>query len=265
MAENGERRMLFDTRGRRKNVIRVVYAVLALLMGGSLFLAVGPVNIAELIGDSNTASATKVLDERVERLEQRLAADPENEQLLLELTRAQISAGNSQIELVAEGETPTVSSEAREDFEAASQSWNRYLKQAAEPNPTAAQLVAGTFFRLAESSTTVGEAVENVAKATKAQRIAAEERPSIGSLSTLAIYEYFNGEYKQGDATSRRVAAKAPSKAERKAVEEQLAEFRKNSKPFDKQKKEAAKAEGERGKQALENPFGGFGAAAPGG
>jgi hypothetical protein len=265
MAESGERRMLFDTRGRRKNVIRVVYAVLALLMGGSLFLVVGPVNIAELIGDSNTTSATKVLDERVERLEGRALEEPQNEQLLLELTRAQIAAGNSQIELVAEGETPTIEPAAREDFAAASQTWNRYLKQAGEPNATAAQLVAGTFFRLAESSTTVSEAQENVAKATQAQRIAAEASPNLGSLSTLAIYEYFNGDYAQGDKTAKRAAAEAPSKAERKGIEEQLAEFRKNSKAFDKQKKEAAKAEGERGKQALENPFGGFGGGVPGG
>lgn len=261
MAENGERRMLFDTRGRRKNVIRVVYAVLALLMGGSLFLAVGPVNIAELIGDSNTASATKVLDERVERLEQRLAADPENEQLLLELTRAQISAGNSQIELVAEGETPTVSSEAREDFEAASQSWNRYLKQAAEPNPTAAQLVAGTFFRLAESSTSLLDAQENVARATKAQRIAAQERPNLGSLSTLAIYEYFNSEFDAGDRTTKRAAALTPSKAEAKSIEEQMAEYRKRGKQFAKQKQQLAKVQSEAAKEQLQNPLGGLGGA----
>ena len=49
-AKDGERRMLFDIRGRRKHVLRVVYAILALLMGGSLFLVVGPFNLAELIG-----------------------------------------------------------------------------------------------------------------------------------------------------------------------------------------------------------------------
>lgn len=262
-----ERRMLFDTRGRRKNVIRVVYAVLALLMGGSLFLAVGPVNIAELIGDSNTIDAAKSADERVERLEQRVAATPQDEQLLITLTRAQIAAGNARIEPVAEGEVPTISAEARNEFDEAAQTWSRYLKQVDEPNATAAQLVAGTFFRLAESSTTVNEAQENVAQAAAAQRIAAEASPSIGSLSTLAIYEYFKGDFAAGNKATKQAAAKAPSKAEAKSVEEQLAEFRKRGKAFAKQKKEVAKAEGERGKEALQNPFGGFGggAAAPGG
>ena len=42
---DGERRMLFDIRGRRKHVVRVVYAILAILMGASLFLVVGPVRL----------------------------------------------------------------------------------------------------------------------------------------------------------------------------------------------------------------------------
>ncbi len=262
MAE-GERRMLFDTRGRRKHVIRVVYAVLALLMGGSLFLVVGPVNIAELLGDSNTTSASKVLDEQVERLEKRVVEEPKEEQLLLALTRAQISAGNAQIEPVAEGEIPVVPPGARQDFEAASQTWNRYLKQVSEPNANAAQLVAGTFFRLAESSTIVGEAQEYVAKAATAQRIAAETSPSLGSLSTLAIYEYFKGDFAAGTKATKQAAAKAPSKSEAKQIEEQLAEYRKRGKAFAKQKKEFAKTEREQGKEALQNPFSGFGGGAP--
>jgi len=261
-----ERRMLFDTRGRRKNVIRVVYATLALLMGGSLFLAVGPFNIAELIGDSNTIDAAKSADERVERLEQRVAAEPEDEQLLIALTRAQISAGNARIEPVAEGEAPTVEAAARNEFEDAVETWQRYLKQTDEPSATAALLVAGTLFRLAESATSVLQAQEDVAAATEAQEIAAAESPSIGTLSTLAIYQYFNGEYAAGDRTAKRVAAKAPSKQEAKAVEEQLAEFRKNSRAFQKQKQELAKVQSQVNKERLENPLGGaLGGAAPGG
>jgi hypothetical protein len=156
MASSGERRLVFDTRGKRKHVVRVVYAILALLMGGSLFLVVGPVNIGELFGNSSTAgNASKLFDEQAERIEARLVKDPNNEQLLLQLTRARINGGNSQIEVVSETEVPTVSPEAHKDFEAGSEAWSRYLKQAKEPSATAAQLVAGTFFRLAESSTSV--------------------------------------------------------------------------------------------------------------
>ena len=142
MASNGERRMLFDTRGKRRHVIRVVYAILALLMGASLFLVVGPFNLANLLGNSSSSgSAAKVLHEQSERIERRLAQNPGDEQLLLSLTRAQINAGNAQFEKTSETATPVVTPEARKDFDAAAETWSRYLKQAGdEPNATAAQL-----------------------------------------------------------------------------------------------------------------------------
>jgi len=259
MASSGERRLVFDTRGKRKHVIRVVYAILALLMGASLFLVVGPVNIGAILGNSSsTSSAAAVFHEQAERIETRLAKDPTNEQILLALTRARINAGNAQIETTSETEVPTVTLEAKKDFDAAAEAWSRYLKNAEEPSPTAAQLVGATFFRLAESSTSVPEAAEYIAKGTKAQRIAAEQAPSVGSLSTLAIYQYFNTEYAAGDKTTKQAAAKAPSKAESKSIEKQLAEYREQSKAFAKQKKEAAKAESAAGKESLQNPFSGL-------
>jgi hypothetical protein len=261
MASSGERRLVFDTRGKRKHVVRVVYAILALLMGGSLFLVIGPVNIGELLGSSSTgSSAAKVFDEQAERIEKKLVANPNDEQQLLALTRARINGGNSQIEVTSETEAPTVTTGAREDFEAASQAWNRYLKQAGdEANPSAAQLVAGTFFRLAESSSSLLEAGEKVAQAEKAQQIAAEQRPNINSLSTLAIYQYFNSEFDTAEKTTKQAAAKATSKAEAKSVEEQLALYRKNAKKFEKQKQALAKVQKEVGKERLQNPLGGLG------
>jgi tetratricopeptide (TPR) repeat protein len=263
MAKGGERRLLFDTRGRRKHVIRVVYAILAILMGASLFLVVGPVNIGSLLGtQSSSSSAAQVFDEQAERIERRLAKDPTDEALLLALARARINGGNAQIEVNEGTETATVPASAREDFEAALGAWNRYLKQAGdEPNAVAAQLVASSFFRLAESSTSLREAVADISKATEAQKIAAEQRPNLGSLSTLAIYQYFNGEFAAGDKTTKQAAAKAPSKAETKTVENQLAEFRKRGKQLEKQKKQLAKVEKETSKEQLTNPFGGFGGA----
>jgi hypothetical protein len=263
--KSGERRLLFDTRGKRKHVIRVVYAILALLMGASLFLVIGPVNIGELVGNSSSGgSAAGVLDEQVERVERRVAKEPQNAQLLLTLTRAQISAGNAKVEVVSETEAPTITSEARDDYEAAGETWNRYLKQAGdEPSASGAQLVALTLFQVAESAISVKEAAEAVAKATKAQKIAAEQIPNINSLSTLAIYQYFNGEYAAGDETTKQAAAEAPTKAEGKSVEKQLAEYRKNSKAFDKQKKELAKVQSQVNKEQLQNPLG-FGGAGGG-
>jgi hypothetical protein len=266
MASSGERRLVFDTRGKRKHVVRVVYAILALLMGGSLFLVVGPVNIGELFGNSGSSSnAGKLFDEQAERIEARLVKAPNDEQLLLALTRARINGGNSQIEPVAETEVPTITSEAREDFDAGSEAWDRYLKQAKEPSATAAQLVAGTFFRLAEAgSTSLADVQENVERAAKAQRIAAQQQPNLGSLSTLAIYEYFSGDFAAGEKAMQGAMKKASSKAEAKSIEEQLTEYRKRAQKFQQSAKAIEKQEQKAGKESLQNPFG-FSAGAPGG
>jgi hypothetical protein len=262
MASSGERRMLFDTRGRRRHVIRVVYAVLALLMGASLFLVVGPFNLAELVGNSNS-EASEVLDEQAERLERKLAKDPKDEQLLLAVARTRISAGNSHLEVEPESGASVVSAEAASDFQAASIAWRRYLRVAGDdPSPSVAQLVAGTYFQLAESgSSTVEEVSSNVTEAARAQRIVAEQRPSVGSLSNLAIYEFFAGNFAAGDKAVAAAADKATAKTEAEGIEKQLAQYRKRAKKYNEQTEKIAKLQQKSGKEQLKDPFG-FGASA---
>ena len=261
MAKDGERRMLFDTRGRRRHVIRVVYAVLALLMGASLFLVVGPFNLGELAGNGSSSSANEVLEERAERLEDRLKATPEDEDLWLALTRARVSAGNALVETNPQTGRPVVTTEARTQLEAGLTAWRRYLEQANEPNPVAASLIAGTYFSLAENSTTFAEIEEQIEGAAEAQRLAAAARPSVGSLSTLAIYEYFNGDFAAGDRASREAQGKVASKAEKKSIARQLAPYRKNAKRFDKEGREFEKTQQGGGKEAFESALGGLGGA----
>jgi hypothetical protein len=256
--------MLFDIRGRRKHVVRVVYAILALLMGASLFLVVGPFNIANLIGGSTTTSAGKVLDEQAERIERKLLTEPDNEDLLGALTRARISAGNALTEVSLETGAKIVSPEAHEAFEQAAVAWHRYLKQAASVSAPIAALMATAYFTLAESSSGIEAAEENVAEAAGAQGIAAEEQPTINSLTTLAIYQYFAGNFKAGDEAASKAEAKAP-KSEAKEVKKKMAQYRARGKAFEQQKKEFAKQEKEKGKESLQNPFGGLGGSSTGG
>src|SRR5215469_16007310 len=97
MASGGkQQRMVFDIRGRRRNVVKVVYALLAVLMGLSLFLVVGGLNLSELFGTNGSSNeASKRFEEQATRLERKLKKDPENPDLLVSLTRAQVNAGNS--------------------------------------------------------------------------------------------------------------------------------------------------------------------------
>jgi len=258
LAESGERRMLFDIRGRRKHVVRVVYAILALLMGASLFLVVGPFNLGNLLGNSTSTSAGKVLQEQAERTEHKLRREPESETLLLALTRQRVSAANSLTEVNSETGATVLTPEGREELERGVEAWGSYLKQASEPKANTALLVSGGYFTLAETSTTLEEAVENIEGAAKTQQVAAGAQPTINSLTTLAIYEYYAGNFAAGDKAVAEAEAKAPNKAEAKEVGKQMAEFRQRGKAFEKQKKEAEKEEAKFGKERLQNPLGGL-------
>jgi hypothetical protein len=262
---DGERRMLFDIRGRRKNVVKVVYGILAVMMGASLFLVVGPVNLGSLLSNTNeTNPSTEIFDEQIERTEQRLHKDPNNPDILLSLTRARINAGRAESEVDQTTGEQTVTAKARTQYEKANDAWARYLKVAeGEPNASLASLVAGTTFLLAQNSKTYGEALEYLGAAADAQRFAAQARPSLGAWTTLAAYEYLSGDKAAGAEAGRKAKALARTKSEEKSIDKQLVAFEKQSKEIQKAKVEAEKAEKGKGKEALENPLGGLGGGSP--
>jgi hypothetical protein len=261
---DGERRMLFDIRGRRKHVVKVVYAILAVLMGASLFLVVGPVNIGSLLGTSQEVNrSAEIFDEQAERTEERLRKDPTNEDVLLSLTRVRINAGRAKSEVdPTTGETK-VPPAARSEYQEAAENWNRYLKAAkGAPNASVAGLVASTSFALAQNSKSYAEAIEFLGKAATAQALAAKARPSVGTLTTLAAYQYLAGDKAAGAKSGSEALALATTKAEKKAITKQLVALKKQSKEIQKAKKAAEKAEKGKGKETLENPLGGLGGGA---
>lgn len=259
MAGSGERRMVFDLRGRRRYVVKVVYAILALLMAISLFIVVGPINIGSLIGNGTTKSASDVLEEQVENVEARVRRNPHDPQPLLSLMRARASLANSLAEVSATGQ-PQQTVASREELLRAAAAWEEYVKAVGKQASTSgAQLAAGMYFTLAQNSRTYPEAERNLGSAARAQSIVAEKMPSIGSLSTLAIYQYFAGERKAAEATARQALAEANTKQEKKALTKQFKSVKKQGKEFAERAKKAAKSEKGRGKEALEHPFGGLG------
>lgn len=266
--DDKEHQMLFDLRGRRRNVIKVVYAVLAILMGTSLFLTVGPFSIAEIFNDgSGSTDAAQPYEEEAERIEAKLKASPKDDGLLLRLTRAQINAGNNNVDIEDNGER-TVTPEATQQYLQAYQSWSEYLEATKEPSPGLALLVAPMMAQLTETARTYPEFDSRLEAAIDAQKIVAEERPSVNAWTTLAFYTYFTGD---GDAAEE-AAAKAKklvnSKPEEKAIETQLKPAKENAEKFLQEKARAEKAEeAERAAgggdgstpESLENPFGGLG------
>jgi hypothetical protein len=265
MAQGGnEHRMVFDIRGKRRHVVKVVYAILALLMGLSLFLVTGGLNLGSIFQSANSASsATKGLEERAQRLEHKVRLDPQNPDLLLALTRAQINTGNSMLQINPETGGPEVTPEGKLEYEHAVENWSRYLKRTDEPSPTAAAVVAATLFSLAENSaSSLPELQANIKGATQAQGIAAKRQPNLNSLSTLAIYKTFAFDYAGAKKAEEEAKKFANSKFERENLENKLKEYSKRAHAFQKGVAKAEKAEkegaaGGAAKEQLQNPLGG--------
>ncbi|HUB99449.1 MAG TPA: hypothetical protein VMS11_06460 [Solirubrobacterales bacterium] len=257
-----EHRMLFDIRGKRRNVVKVVYAVLAVLMGLSLFLVTGIGNISSLFdGGSESNNGAVIYEEQAERIERKLVKSPEDPELLQALTRAQLNAGNQLVEATAEGTVLT--QETVQMYRKASETWSEYLKATTDPSASVAQLIAPTFVTLAETAPSAPGFEENMDAAAAAAAIVAKQRPSLNSLSTLAIYQYFAFEPEAAAKTRAEAIALTKGKFERENLENQLDEYKKRSGEAEKQLKaleEANKASGNQGnKEKLENPLGGLG------
>jgi hypothetical protein len=252
---NKEHRMVFDIRGRRKYAVKVVYAVLAVLMGASLFLVVGPLNIGELFNSNGgSSSAAKPFEEQAERLETKLRKEPEDEQLLMSLVRAQVSAANSTLS-VEPSEEDLI--KALQQYQQASSTWSEYLKATDEPSAGTAQLMAPALLTLAERSRSYPEAARNVEAATEAQRIVAKQRPTLNSLSTLALYTYFTGDFAAAERAQAEAKKKTSAKSEAEALDKQMKEVKERAEKFQKELKkvEAAEKATAKGKsERLENP-----------
>jgi hypothetical protein len=261
---DGERRMVFDTSGRRKHVVQVVYGFLAVIMGASLLLVVGPVSIGDLFSTQDAAnSAADSLDDQATAIERKLRKSPNDEALLLSLTRLRISAGNSRSEIDPVTGQATVTPEARQEYLEAADAWDRYLRVADEPSPAGAQLAATALFSLAQTATTGAEVEADVGAAAQAQQIVADSRVNLGTVSTLAIYDYYAFKFEEGDKVAKQAASLAGTRAQRKSVERQLADIRRQAKRFQRQQALLARFNRGKGKEQLQNPLGGLSGSTP--
>ena len=103
----------------------------------------------------------------------------------------------------------------------------------------------------------------DVKAAAEAQQIVADSRPNLGTISTLAIYDYYAFKFEEGDKVAKQAALLATSRAQRKSVERQLAAIRGQAKRFQRQQALLARFNRGQGKEQLQNPLGGLSGAAP--
>jgi hypothetical protein len=256
--------MVFDIRGKRRHVVKVVYGILAVLMGASLFLVVGPVNIGSLLG-TNSSSGSNLAAEyekRAEKIEFELQKQPGDEELLAKLTNARMNAGQQSFAVTETGET-LATVQSRTQYQKASAAWSEYLEATQEPTANLSQKMANVLFSLAQYSRTYPEAQSNIDAAAEAQKLYAEARPTLNSLSTLALYELYAGNTKAAEAANKEAEAKATSKFQREQVGNQFDSTKKTAAAFQKERSEAEKAGKEAAEAKKANPEGSEGAETP--
>ena len=138
--------MLFDLRGRRRRGVQATYLLLALLMGGGLvFFGIGGEvsgGLFDAFSDRSGGDVNEQLEERIDKREERLRADPRNEVVLKALVRDYHSLANAQLP----SGTIDYPDDARDELAQAGEYWNRYLEaEDGKPDASLARLALTLF------------------------------------------------------------------------------------------------------------------------
>jgi hypothetical protein len=204
--------MLFDLRGRRRRLVQATYLSLAVLMGGGLVLfgiggdvSGGLFNAFE--GDGGGGDANAALEERIDRQEQRLQANPANVAVLQSLVRDNYQLATSQ---QASGATE-FPEDARDDLQRAANYWQRYLQAAENPNEATALYALRVY--------DVG-ALNQPKQAQRAATIIAEAQNNPSAYLQLVAYASLAGDNRTADLAAQKAVDLAP-KNQRKQVKQQ--------------------------------------------
>jgi len=192
--------MLFDLRGRgRKNTVKVIYVLLAVLMGGGLVLfGIGGNTSGGLVDAITGAPSGDTGETRFEKQEtaalKALEADPADAAANIRLIRARVQLAGVGDRYDANTNTYTAAGKAQ--LRRAAQAWNQF--QAREPKQT------DEYARVASVMVNAFTALGDLEGAVSAQEVVAEARNTAGAYSNLAVLAYQAGQTRKGDLAGRK-------------------------------------------------------------
>lgn len=215
--------MLFDLRARgRRRTVKVIYAALAVLMGGGLlFFGIGGAGgggLFDAINSDSGSSVSETFSDRTETLEKRLDANPRDARSWSELARVRF-----QDAATGEGtdQTGAFTESGREKLPAAVRAWERYL--ALKPKK-----VDDTVATLMVQALGPG-GLNRPAAATAAMEYVVEaRRKSFGLYAQLAQLAYLAGQDRKGDLAAAEAVSLSP-KDQRETLKSALAEAKKQA------------------------------------
>jgi hypothetical protein len=250
--------MLFDlSSGKRRRVVQVIYAMLALLIGGGLVLfgigGGGSGGILDAVGlGGGGSSGNPQYDQQISDYEAKLEQNPQDTAALLGLAKTHyLSATSSGVSTDPQTGQISISEDAHTELEQAAEAWQKYLKTKPDrPNTSAAS-----------NAVQVYQLLNDAGGAAEAQRIVADAQKSSAAYGQLAFYLYADFNFDEADAAAAKaVAAADPS--DRESVEKSMQAYsdqaHKTQKLIKKQQQQGGG--GEAAQQQLQDPFGTLGA-----
>ena len=272
--------MLFDLRSPgRRNVIRVVYAMLAVLMGGGLVLfGIGGSGsgIFDAFGGGNgSGGGGNPFEDDINAAQERVQQNPQDAAAYATLVQLHYQAGSQQID-----DSGALTSDGEEQLQEGADAWAKYLKlSGGDPAPSPNLLAVQALATLAQnqiqdaqqaSSTTdaltdATASQANWAAASEAQKLALGQKGSQqqggSGYQNLALFLYAAGDVAAGDQATAQAVQQAGS-TEREGIQTNLESIKKQAEQINaanaalqKQQKQASTSPSGGG----ENPLGGVG------
>jgi hypothetical protein len=252
--------VLFDLRGKRRRVVQVSYAALAVLflvgfVGFSIGSGNSPGGLFDAIGlggdGGGSGSLSGQFDDQIDAANQQLAKHPNDTDALLKLSKYEYYKAKQGVTQDQTTGAISVSEDAHTELGNAVDAWEKYLKvNKGTPSPAIAAQIVQAYYLLNDAG-----------GAAQAQRVVAEDQPSSGSYGQLAFYLYASFDISGGDQAAKKAVSTA-SGSTRKATKQQLAQIRKRAVQAKKQQAKAQKnapPSTTPGANPLQNPFGGVG------
>jgi hypothetical protein len=253
--------VLFDLRGKRKRVVQVSYAALAVLfllgfVGFGIGVGGGPGGIFDALGltnNSSTGSGTSQFQDQIDAAQAKLAKNPNDTDALLKLADNEYLLGKEGVSVDQSTGQISITNDAHTDLGQAADAWSKYLRvNKGKPDVKTAFDMVNVYVILNDAD-----------GAAKTQAIIAQDQPSAQAYGQLAFFQYAGGDIKGGDA-SRDKALSLASGAQKKQLESTLNQERKTGLKVQKaqqQVKQQAQKQGEGtsttpGTNPLQNPFG---------
>jgi hypothetical protein len=210
--------MLFDLRGRgRRRTIQVIYASLALLMGGGLiFFGIGGATSGGLFdalgGSNNSSSSSDVVQKRVDALEKRVQTNPRDAAGWAALATVQFQIANSE---GYDQTTQQYSDKGRERLGEAASAWERYLAL----NPP--NVDANVARQMVQAYGPTG--LQRYDKATAAQEVVidAQKSPPAALYAQLSIFAHGAGQTRKATLARDKAVALTPA-AQRKQIKDTI-------------------------------------------